>query len=150
MLYEVQAGNSKAIKKQLNRMLGDFKNSEFRDQIYYALAEIADKENDSPLAISYLNKSIRESVSNKTQKALSYLKRADIYFAATNYKAAEMNYDSAIAILPKDYPNYFLIEGKKKSLTELVLNLNIISVEDSLQRLASMTEANRNTTIGRR
>ena len=146
-LYTVQSGDSRAIKKQLLRMLKDFKNVEFRDQIYYALAEITDKENDSPQAISYLDKSIRESVSNKTQKALSYLKRADIYFGSTNYKAAEANYDSAIAILPKDYPNYILIEGKKKSLTALVQNINIIAVEDSLQRLALMPETNRNAAI---
>src|ERR1035437_284268 len=148
-LYEIQSGDSRGIKKQLLRMLKDFKNSDFRDQIYYALAEISDKENDTPQAINYLGQSIRESVSNKTQKALSYLKRADIYFSATNYKAAEANYDSAIAILPKDYPNYFQIEGKKKSLNALVLNLNVIAFEDSVQRLASMTEANRNATIDR-
>ncbi len=146
-LYEIQSGDSKAIKKQLMKMLKDEKNAEFRDQIYYALAEISDKENDSPQAIAYLDKSIRESVSNKTQKALSYLKRADIYFAATNYKSAESNYDSAIAILPKDYPNYYVIEGKKKSLNQLVFNLTIISTEDSLQRLAKLGEKERNKAI---
>lgn len=146
-LYDTESGDSRVIKKQLMRMLKDDKNIEYRDQIYYALAEIADKEKDIPLAISYLDKSIQESVSNSTQKALSYLKRADIYFAKTNYKSAEANYDSAMTFLPKDYPDYTLIQDKKKSLTALVVNLKIIALEDSLQRLAKMTEKERNQLI---
>ena len=146
-LYDTQSGDSRVIKKQLMRMLRDDKNIEYRDQIYYALAEIADEEKDAPLAIAYLDKSIQESVSNNTQKALSYLKRADIYFYKTNYKAAEANYDSAMTFLPKDYPDYTLIEAKKKSLTSLVLNLNVIDLEDSLQTMAKMTEKDRDKAI---
>ncbi len=146
-LFDAQSGDSKLIKKQLMKMLRDDKNTEFRDQIYYALAEIANKENDIPLALTYLDKSIRESVSNKTQKALSYLKRADIYFDKTNYKSAEANYDSAMTFLPKDYPDYSVIETKKKSLTSLVANLNVIALEDSLQHLAKMSEKERDAVI---
>lgn len=146
-LFDAQSGDSKIIKKQLMKMLRDDKNTEYRDQIYYALAEIASKENDTPLALTYLDKSIRESVSNKTQKALSYLKRADIYFEKTNYKSAEANYDSAMTFLPKDYPDYSIIETKKKSLTSLVVNLNIIALEDSLQRMAKMSEKERDVAI---
>ncbi len=146
-LFDAQSGDSKIIKKQLMKMLRDDKNLEFRDQIYYALAEIASKENDIPLAITYLDKSIRESVSNKTQKALSYLKRADIYFDKTNYKAAESNYDSTMTFLPKDYPDYSIIETKKKSLSSLVKNLNIIALEDSLQRMTNNSEKERNAAI---
>ena len=146
-LYDKQSGDSKIIKKQLMKMLRDDKNIEYRDQIYYALAEIAHQENDIPLAISYLDKSIKESVTNNTQKALSFLKRADIYFEKMNYKPAEANYDSAMTFLPKDYPDYALIEAKKKSLTSLVINLNVISLEDSLQQLAKMSETERGKAI---
>lgn len=146
-LYDSGSGDSKLIKKQLNRMLRDDKNIEYRDQIYYALAEVADKEKDTPLAIAYLDKSIQESVTNNTQKALSYLKRADIYFYKTNYKSAEANYDSAMTFLPKDYPDYELIEAKKKSLTALVVNLNVIALEDSLQAMARLSEKDRNKAI---
>ena len=146
-LYDTQSGDSKIIKKQLMRMLRDDKNTEYRDQIYYALAEIADEEKDTPLAIAYLDKSIQESVTNNTQKALSYLKRADIYFYKTNYKSAEANYDSAMTLLPKDFPDYALIESKKKSLTALVVNLNVIALEDSLQAMARMSEKDRNKAI---
>ncbi len=146
-LYDISSGGSKVIKKQLNKMLRDDKNIEFQDQIYYALADIAQKENDIPLALTYLAKSIKASTSNNTQKALSYLKRADIYFAKPDYKNAQANYDSTMTVLPKDYAEYAVIEEKKKSLTALVVNLNIIALEDSLQRLGKMDEKARERAI---
>jgi tetratricopeptide (TPR) repeat protein len=146
-LIDVNSADIKVVKKQLQRMLKDIKNVEFKDQIYYALAEIAYKENDVPLSMTYLNSSIQTSVSNNTQKALSYLKRADIYFDKLDYKRAQSNYDSTITFLPKDYPDYALIDAKKKSLTSLVVNLNTITLEDSLQRMAKMSEKDRNDVI---
>lgn len=146
-LFDTESADTKGIKRQLLRMLKDDKNIEYRDQIYYTLAEIAYKEKDTPLALDYLNKSIRASVSNVTQKSLSYLKRADIYFERPDYKAAQANYDSTMTFLPKDYPNYTLIEAKKKSLTSLVVNLNTIALEDSLQGLAKLDEKGRDAVI---
>lgn len=146
-LYDAETGDTKAIKKELARMLKDEKNKEYLDQIYYALAEIVYKEKDIALAIDYLDKSIKESVSNNGQKALSYLKRADIYFEKTNYKEAEANYDSTMTVLPKDYPGYDLIAEKKKNLSALVANLNTIALEDSLQRLANLSDKERNKVV---
>jgi tetratricopeptide (TPR) repeat protein len=145
--YDVGEGGSKRIKKQLMRMLRDDKNVDYKDQIYYALAEVAHKEGDLPLTVDYLNSSIKASTTNTTQKALSYLKRGDIYFDRPDYKQAQANYDSAVTILPKDYPNYKAIETKKNSLTDLVTNLNVITTEDSVQLLARMSESDRNHAI---
>jgi tetratricopeptide (TPR) repeat protein len=146
-LYDVQSGDIKAIKKTLAKMLKDEKNTEFRDQIYYVLADIAYREKDIPLSLFYLNKSVRASSVNNTQKALSYLKRADIYFDQMNYTSAEANYDSTMNFLPKEFPDYALILEKKKSLTVLVNNIKTIALEDSLQTLARMTEKERNAAI---
>ena len=145
--YDVSQGGSKVIKKQLMKMLRDDKNVDYRDQIYYALAEIANKEGDVPTAIDYLASSIKASTTNTSQKALSYLKRGDIYFDKPDYKKAQANYDSAMAFLPKDYPNYAEIEAKKNSLTDLVTNLNVIAHEDSMQMYARMPEAEREIAI---
>ncbi|MDF2437748.1 MAG: tol-pal system protein YbgF [Bacteroidota bacterium] len=146
-MFDVTAGDSKSIKKELTKMLRDDKNTEFRDQIYYVLADMEYREKNIPLALEYLDKSVRESTGNGTQKALSYLRRADIYFDRADYTAAEANYDSTMSFLPKEYPDYSLIAEKKKSLTSLVTNLKTIAVEDSVQRLARLTEAQRNIVI---
>lgn len=146
-LYDVESGDMASIKKRLYKMLKDDKNIEYRDQIYYTLADISYREKDTPGAMVLLDKSIRSSISNNTQKALSYLKRADIYFEQADYRPAEANYDSTMSFLPKDYPNYAQISEKKQSLTALVNNLKIITLEDSLQRLAAMSEKDRNNAI---
>jgi tetratricopeptide (TPR) repeat protein len=146
-LYDIQLGDSKMMKRELMKMMKDGKNKEFLDQIYYALAQIVYKENDIPLAIKYLDKSILNSGTNVTQKALSFLKRADIYFEKTNYPAAELNYDSAMVFLPKDYPNYANIVSKKNSLNDLIANLKVITLEDSLQGLSKLSEKDRNRAV---
>lgn len=146
-LYDGTTGDSKAVKKQLMKMLKDAKNIEYQDQIYYSLAQIEYQEKHTDLALTYLEKSVRTSVSNNSQKALSYLKRADIYFDVPNYTVAQANYDSTIMFLPKDFPNYKQIEAKKKSLTNLVVNLKVIALEDSLQALGKLSEEERNKKI---
>jgi tetratricopeptide (TPR) repeat protein len=136
--FDATAGDSKMIKKILRRMLNDEKNKDFLDQIYYALAEVYLKEKDEAAGIENLKLSARSSTMNNYQKGLSYLKLGDIYYASTEYKPAQMFYDSAVMFLPKDYPNFSLIESKKDMLTDLVNNLNIVELEDSLQHLGHM------------
>ncbi len=145
--YDVTMGESKDIKKLMRKMLRDEKNKEYLDQIYYALAEIALKENDMPGAIENLKKSAKYSVSNDYQKSVSYLKLADLYFAEPKYKDAQVYYDSCVMFLPKDYPNYKLIENKKNTLNDLVRNINIVELQDSLQMLAKLPVAERNSKI---
>ena len=52
-----------------------------------------------------------------------------------------------MTVLPKDYVDYAIIDEKKKSLTALVVNLNVITLEDSLQRLGKMSEREREQKI---
>ena len=146
-VYESGSGGSKSLKRTLTKMLKDAKNKEYLDQIYYAMASVEEKENNIPLAINYLKLSVKNSVSNNNQKALSYLKLGDIYFSQPNYISAQLYYDSTMIFLAKDYPGYESIENKKKSLTSLVNNLKVIALEDSLQKLAKMSEQDRDAVI---
>lgn len=138
--YDVSANNSADIKKELRKMLKDVKNEEFRDQIYYALAELALKEDDEPLAIDYLRKSTKYSIGNNRQKGLSYLKLANIFFEQPNYISAQENYDSTLQFLPDDHPDYYEADDKNNSLQELVKNLKIIDLQDSLLKLSNLSE----------
>lgn len=141
--FDVDAGDSRMIKKQLRKMLNDDKNKDFLDQIYYALAEVYLKEADMPAAIENYKLSARKSTTNNYQKGISYLKLGDIYYAAADYKPAQMFYDSAVMSLPKEFPNFSLIESKKNTLTDLVKNINIVEVEDSIQILGRLPYAER-------
>jgi tetratricopeptide (TPR) repeat protein len=145
--FESGSGNSKLIVKTLNKMLKDPKNKDYRDQIYYALAEVELKVHNDTLAINYLALSVATSVNNNFQKASSALTLADLYFKIPEYENSQAYYDTAMQFLPEDYPNYETIEAKTKILSEIVENLIIIQLEDSLQNLAAMSEEDRNVII---
>jgi tetratricopeptide (TPR) repeat protein len=139
--------DSKAIKSTLTKMLRDEKNKDFRDQIYYALADVEIKQGEEELGIEHLIASVKASTTNTKQKALSFLKLGDIYFETRDYKNAKNYYDSTAKYIPEDYPEYLAIKGKAESLTELVLHLDIIELEDSLQALALLPEKDKEKKI---
>jgi TolA-binding protein len=140
-------GDSKEVYKQLNKMLKDIKNEEYKDQIYYALAQVALQEKHTNEAMDYLKKSVGASVSNNKQKAFSALQLAGLYFDKKQYPLAQAYYDSTMLFLPKDYPKYDELNNRKNILTDLVTNLLIVQTEDSLQKMARMTVAQRNRMI---
>lgn len=144
---DVNSPDGKDIRKVLSKMLKDEKNTEYHDQIYYALAEVALKEKNEPEAIEFLKKSTASSVSNDNQKALSYLKMADIYFKHPEYVIAQSYYDSTITFLTKDHPDYETIANIHEHLTKLIQNLKIIQHEDSLQALAMKPLAERERIV---
>lgn len=136
--YEEGSGDSKDINKVLQRMVKDFKNKEFLDQIYYALAEVAFKDGKTEEGIKYLRLSVSTSVKNNYQRSTSALELADLYFEADEYQEAQAYYDTAVSFLPPDYPNYDLIKNKASVLSEMVKYSQTIAYQDSLQKLASM------------
>ena len=146
-IYNSETGNSDQLQRVLNKMLKDEKNTEYLDQIYYALGNIAYNEMRDDDALWYYKQSIATSTVNTNQKSVSYLAVADIYFDKPDYRKAQLYYDSAMVNLPREYPNYKLIKRKTDNLTDLVRCLETISREDSLQKLAKMSEAERNRII---
>jgi len=142
-VYNANTGDKKLIIRELEKMLRDMKNKDFQDQIYYALADIALKDRNDTLGISHLRKSVATSFSNDYQKSISSLRLADIYFAAKDYRNAQAYYDTTLMSLPKDFPDAEKIETKTEILTRLVENLQIVYIQDSLQHLAALPEAER-------
>ena len=145
--YNTKSGNREFIVKKLNKMLKDDKNKDYQDQIYFALANISMKDADTAVAITLLKKSVASSAGNNYQKSMSALDLADILFFNKNYRDAQSYYDSTMQFLPKDFPNYKEISKKTATLTDLVKNMQIIQREDSLQKLALMSEEERAAII---
>lgn len=145
--YDAKSGNREFIIKKLTKMLKDNKNKDFQDQIYYALAHIALKDADTLTAIEHFKKSVSTSRTNNYQKAISSLDLANIFFENRNYTIAQSYYDSTMQFLPKDYANYKELSQRTITLTDLVRNLGVISLQDSLQRLSAMPEDERNKII---
>jgi tetratricopeptide (TPR) repeat protein len=88
-IFNAPSEDSKPLKKELVKMLKDDKNFDFRDQIYYALGNIALNESDAEIAIKYFLLSANLSTLNPNQKALSHLAAADIYFDRPDYRNSQ-------------------------------------------------------------
>ena len=138
--YEKGFGSVKEIEGQLLKMLKDDKNIDYRDQIYFALGNLAMKEGNTEKAIENYKKSIRENTNNIDQKTKSYLTLADIYYEIPEFVLAQAFYDSTVAQLDMSYPEYDLIYAKSKNLTNLVDQIHIFNLEDSVQRLAKLDD----------
>jgi tetratricopeptide (TPR) repeat protein len=142
-------GDSEKLKKELNKMLRDNKNFDFRDQIYYAIGNLFFKEGNRPVAIDNYTMSVASSFNNQFQRALSSITLADIYFEDLEYRKAQAYYDSAMIIIDETYPNYESVSANYRGLTNLVDNLITVEREDSLQRIARMPEIERESFIAR-
>ena len=147
MAYSVETGGAEGVRKELMKMLKDEKYTEFRDQIYYALAEMSYNENDMPQTIDYLEKSTIASVGNDNQKAKSFLRLGQIFFKQPDYPLAQANYDSCVTYMPVDYPDAENIRNLSNNLKDLVAQIIIIETEDSLQMVAQLSPDEREDLI---
>jgi tetratricopeptide (TPR) repeat protein len=146
-VFDLNSGNPSAIRKELLRMLRDSKNKEFRDQIYYALGNLSKKEGKEQEAVEYYKKSAAASTMNQNQRGKSFLALAEYYFSKPDYLNSGKYYDSTISFLDTKYPDYQSVKSKALNLNSLVVNLLIIEREDSLQRVAQMSPAERTSLI---
>ena len=136
-LNELFDGKNFDRKLQLTKMLRDDKNADFKDQIYYEIAEDYFVNENYTKADEFYNLSVKNSTLNKVQKAFSYLKIADLNFTKYNdYVTAKLYYDSTVLVLPKTHPLYASIDTKAKNLAYLKDRFEIINLQDTLQKIA--------------
>ena len=135
----------KKIRKYFEQLLKDGKNIEFRDKIYYEMAEFELKQGNIVEAIPYYKSSIKESVNNKRQKSFSYHKLGLLYFdQLKEYPLAQAYYDSAYQIMPKDEKIYPQVETRQSVLSDFIKQINTINENDSLLLLAKMDSSSLN------
>jgi TolA-binding protein len=146
-VFDINSGNPKDIRRELEKMLNDTKNKDYQDQIYFALGNISMKEGNDAEALDYFRKSAVAKSQNQNQKGRSYLALAGYFFKKPDYMKAGVYYDSAVYFLDQKYPDYQIIKARSQSLNALVSQLTIIQREDSLQRVALMAEPQRNALI---
>jgi len=146
-VFDINSDNPEEITRELQRMLHDSKNRDYHDQIYFALGNIAMKEGREAEAIEYFRKSATATSQNQNQKGRSYLALGSYFFNKPDYIKAGTYYDSAAYFLDQKYPDYLAIKTRSQNLNALTFQLGIIQYEDSLQRVAAMSEGQRNALI---
>ncbi|HEY0261455.1 MAG TPA: tetratricopeptide repeat protein, partial [Chitinophagales bacterium] len=138
-------GNSNVseLKQLLAKMLHDGRYRDNYDQLYYELGGIALEEKDRDLARNDFHKSVDVSTVDATQKSRSFLKLAQMDYEDEAYRPAKFNYDSAIGGMKSTDSLYQTSLFRSKVLASLVTQLDIITTQDSLQRIAKMTTGER-------
>jgi tetratricopeptide (TPR) repeat protein len=135
----------KKIRKYFEQLLKDGKNLEFRDKIYYEMAEFELKQGNIEEAIPYYKSSVQESIDNPRQKSFSYHKLGLLYFdELKKYPLAKAYYDSAYKIMPEDESVYPQVATRHEVLSDFIKQINTINDNDSLISLAKMDSASLN------
>ncbi|MDR2868715.1 MAG: tetratricopeptide repeat protein, partial [Bacteroidales bacterium] len=145
--YDGSRTQRETIMKALAKMLKELKNRPYHDQIYYAMSEISRIDEDTVQRMAYLAKSVATYDNNDYQRTFSSLSLADLYFDNDEYVNAQAYYDTAMFSIPKNYPNYDAIVKKSLVLKDLVDNIKMIELQDSLQRIAKMNPSQRNAWV---
>ena len=143
------ADNAEQLFKMMKKMLRDPNNEDYRDRIYYAMAELALREGDEAKALNYLRKSVAAFKDNKIQRAQASLKAATIFFEKSQYELAQAYYDTAVTSMERGQEGYDSIFNISTTLNELVMYTSTVRTQDSLLRVAAMDSVERNRLIDR-
>ncbi len=128
----------KDVRKYFKKLVKDEKNREFKDRIYYEWAKFELKQGYLSESLLNFNQAIQSSKNNPKVKGLAYLSLGEVYFdTLKNYNLAQAYYDSAVTTLPKTYENYEKVAERSEVLTRFVIQINTITLQDSLLSLSS-------------
>lgn len=136
-------GTSNDAVANLEKMLKDDKNAEYKDQVYYAIASIAMKAGDREKGIEYLKLSLQQPSENRVQRAETYLTLAQLFYEEESYIAAKNYYDSTLQVMPNTDERYAEASRLSKNLENIAKNLEAITLQDSLLRIGNMSEEER-------
>jgi len=133
---------------ELQKMARRDKYVDYRDVIYYMMAQMEMERNNFDAAQAYMSKSIKYNNSNIGSKSKLFLNIADLAYTQKRYLQAANYYDS---IQTNELADQELvhIESRKEILSKLAPFLNTIKTQDSLQKIAALPEAERDAIIKR-
>ena len=142
--------NEAAIQESIDGLMKMAKKDRYmtyRDIIYYTAAQIELERNNRAGAKVMLLKSAKamNQLSDPKQRTRTYLQLGDLSFEDKDYRSAKSFYDS---ILTNDgVTDLVVFDARKRALFRIGENIDIITRQDSLQKLASMSEEERDAII---
>ena len=149
-MTEVMSGQqSKKMISRLKRMAASDKNKEYLDQVYYAIGNIYMSRKDTANAITAYERGAAKATRSGIEKGVLLLRLGDIYWTMERYGDAQRCYGEAIGLLDKERKDYEQLSERSKVLDQLVPYTEAVHLQDSLQQLAKMSEAERNAAIDR-
>lgn len=133
------AGRRKELKS-LQRLTRYESNSQYLDQIYYAVGNIYLSLKDSDAAKESYRKAIDLSQRRTTDMALALVALGNLYFENAEYDRAQPCFAEAIGLLPSNFPDLEKMKRKSDILDRLAVYSGTIRTNDSLLHLSSLPE----------
>ena len=143
LAYDRRGGRSEEIRELFFDMLDDDKNEAYRDQVFYALAQIELEELNREEGMDYLRDALAEDSGNRRPRMKAFLALADLHLEDRDYELAQAYYDSTLANMDDDHPRFEEVRNNARSLTELVEQLMVVVRNDSLLGLCDLDEGDR-------
>ena len=144
-----QGTQSKSMINKLRRMARSETNKEYLDQVYYAMGNIYLAQRDTTAAIAAYEQGRSKSKRNGIEKGVLLLRLGELYWDRQQFDKAQPCYTEAIGLIDKERTDYEDITRRSKVLDKLVPYTSAVHLQDSLQTLARMSEADRNAAIDR-
>ena len=133
--------------KLLSKMAKLDKNKDLLDQIYGAIGSVYLAQKDTTKALEYYTKAIEGSTQNGLDKAHILVLAGDIYYEQRDYIKASPCYKEATQILSADSEQYARIQRRSETLDELVVEYSVVQLQDSLQALSKLSEAEQRVVV---
>ena len=143
----VPTSNAHKSIKKLKGMVHNSKNKDYLDQVYYALGNVYLSLKDTTQTIKQYETGAKESKRNGLEKGIMLLRLGDIYWNKADYVKAQESYKTAIGLINKEFPDYERLNKRSEVLDELVKHVVNVQMQDSLQHLASLSDAERRTVV---
>ena len=143
------AGNARQMIRKLKRMAASDNNKDYLDQVYYAIGNIWLSQRDTMQAINAYEEGNKKATRSGIEKGVLLLTLGNLYWEREKFADAQRCYGEAIGLLDQDRKDYKQLSERSKVLDELVPHTSSVELQDSLQRLAQMPEAERLKIIDR-
>lgn len=143
------AGDTKQLEYSINtlvRMAKRDKYEAYRDVIYYSAAQMSMQRPDTTGSLFLYAKSLDNNIGNTLYKNRAYYQMGNIAYTQGRYRDARNYYDSLSLNDDLDIADS-LLDKRKTILGLLVQRVEAIDREDSLQRIAAMLPADRESHI---
>ncbi len=119
----------------------------YLDVIYYVAAEMELERNNRPAARVYFKKCIEHANGLGYNRDRAFLKLGWIFMEDKMYPQAKYAYDSVNANNPAIADSLKILLDRKQALSRIVPPILVIQRQDSLQRIADMSPADRDAYI---
>ncbi|MBE6260585.1 MAG: tetratricopeptide repeat protein [Prevotella sp.] len=147
---EVMAqGNARQMIRKLKRMAASDNNKDYLEQVYYAIGNIWLSQRDTVQAIQAYEEGNEKATRSGIEKGVLLLTLGNLYWEREKFADAQRCYGEAIGLLDQDRKDYKQLSERSKVLDELVPHTSSVELQDSLQRLAKLPEAERLKIIDR-